>query len=263
MISTAPLYSGVHNWTSSDRIRMCGINEERRAPLSDEESTTGGCQHFGSQEFCVSSSFSKVELTAVGSGSNARGTNPDGNTTEKLGHRSEDQSDDPQPKMDYVGNPAEAEGLLVPLSSPGDGLKLPTPDSTEASHSRANCSWTPLSTQMSKQVDCSPAGVKALDSRHGVGEKNTFILATLGTGVPVEGTLPLVTTNFSQLPAPICPPAPGSASGTPSVPDPFQVPLSVPAPVPHSGLVPVQVATSASAPSPPLAPAAPSVPTLI
>ncbi|KAM7338477.1 hypothetical protein ACRRTK_001961 [Alexandromys fortis] len=269
MISTAPLYSGVHNWTSSDRIRMCGLNEERRAPLSDEESTTGDCQHFGSQEFCVSSSFSKVELTAVGSGSNARGANPDGSTTEKLGHRSEDQPDDPQPKMDYVGNAGEAEGLLMPLSSPGDGLKLPTPDSTEASHSRANCSWTPLSTQMSKQVDCSPAGVKALDSRHSVGEKNTFILATLGTGVPVEGTLPLVTTNFSQLPAPICPPAPGSASVTPSVPDPFQVPLSVPAPVPHSGLVPVQVATSASAPSPPLAPvpalapAPPSVPTLI
>ncbi|XP_057616080.1 BCL-6 corepressor-like protein 1 [Chionomys nivalis] len=269
MISTAPLYSGVHNWTSSDRIRMCGLNEERRAPLSDEESTTGDCQHFGSQEFCVSSSFSKVELTAVGSGSNARGANPDGSTTEKLGHRSQDQPDDPQPKMDYVGNAGEAEGLLMPLSSPGDGLKLPTPDSTEASHSRANCSWTPLSTQMSKQVDCSPAGVKALDSRHSVGEKNTFILATLGTGVPVEGTLPLVTTNFSQLPAPICPPAPGSASVTPSVPDPFQVPLSVPAPVPHSGLVPVQVATSASAPSPPLAPvpalapAPPSVPTLI
>ncbi|XP_041498137.1 BCL-6 corepressor-like protein 1 [Microtus oregoni] len=269
MISTAPLYSGVHNWTSSDRIRMCGLNEERRAPLSDEESTTGDCQHFGSQEFCVSSSFSKVELTAVGSGSNARGANPDGSTTEKLGHRSEDQPDDSQPKMDYVGNAGEAEGLLMPLSSPGDGLKLPTPDSTEASHSRANCSWTPLSTQMSKQVDCSPAGVKALDSRHSVGEKNTFILATLGTGVPVEGTLPLVTTNFSQLPAPICPPAPGSASVSPSVPDPFQVPLSVPAPVPHSGLVPVQVATSASASSPPLAPvptlapAPPSVPTLI
>ncbi|MEJ1275901.1 BCL6 co-repressor-like 1 [Cricetulus griseus] len=240
---TAPLYSGVHNWTSSDRIRMCGINEERRAPLSDEESTTGDCQHFGSQEFCVSSSFSKVELTAVGSGSNARGANPDGSTTEKLGHRSEDQPDDPQPKMDYVGNAGEAEDLLVPLSSPGDGLKLSTPDSTEASHSRANCSWTPLSTQMSKQIDCSPAGVKALDSRHSVGEKNTFILATLGTGVPVEGTLPLVTTNFSQLPTPICPPAPGSASVTPSVPDPFPVPLSVPAPVPHSGLVPVQPGT--------------------
>ncbi|XP_059242060.1 BCL-6 corepressor-like protein 1 isoform X2 [Mustela nigripes] len=270
MISTAPLYSGVHNWTSSDRIRMCGINEERRAPLSDEESTTGDCQRFGSQEFCVSSSFSKVELTAVGSGSNARGADPDGSTAEKLGHKSEDKPDDPQPQMDYAGNVAEAEGLLVPLSGSGDGLKLPAPDgATEAGDSRADCSWAPLSTQMSKQVDCSAAGVKALDSRHGVGEKNTFILATLGTGVPVEGTLPLVTTNFSPLPAPICPPAPSSASVPPSVPDPFQVPLSVPTPVPHSGLVPVQVATSVPAPSPPLAPvpalapAPPSVPTLI
>ncbi|XP_032186118.1 BCL-6 corepressor-like protein 1 isoform X2 [Mustela erminea] len=270
MISTAPLYSGVHNWTSSDRIRMCGINEERRAPLSDEESTTGDCQRFGSQEFCVSSSFSKVELTAVGSGSNARGADPDGSTAEKLGHKSEDKPDDPQPQMDYAGNVAEAEGLLVPLSGSGDGLKLPAPDgATEAGDSRADCSWAPLSTQMSKQVDCSAAGVKALDSRHGVGEKNTFILATLGTGVPVEGTLPLVTTNFSPLPAPICPPAPSSASAPPSVPDPFQVPLSVPTPVPHSGLVPVQVATSVPAPSPPLAPvpalapAPPSVPTLI
>nr|KAF6359526.1 BCL6 corepressor like 1 [Myotis myotis] len=269
MISTAPLYSGVHNWTSSDRIRMCGINEERRAPISDEESTTGDCQHFGSQEFCVSSSFSKVELTAVGSGSNARGADADGSATEKLGHKSEDKPNSPQPKMDYAGNVAEAEGLLVPLSGPEDGLKLPPTDSTEAGSSRPDCSWTPLSTQMSKQVDCSPAGVKALDSRHGVGEKNTFILATLGTGVPMEGTLPLVTTNFSPLPAPICPPAPSSASVPPSVPDPFQVPLSVPAPMPHSGLVPVQVATSVAAPSPPLAPvpalaqAPPSVPTLI
>ncbi|XP_057394635.1 BCL-6 corepressor-like protein 1 isoform X1 [Balaenoptera acutorostrata] len=268
MISTAPLYSGVHNWTSSDRIRMCGINEERRAPLSDEESTTGDCQRFGSQEFCVSS-FSKVELTAVGSGSNARGADPDGSATEKLGHKSEDRPDDAQPKMDYTGNVAEAGGPLVSLSSPGEGLKLPTSDGLEASNGTADCSWTPLSTQMSKQVDCSPAGAKALDSRQGVGEKNTFILATLGTGVPVEGTLPLVTTNFSPLPAPICPPAPSSASVPPSVPDPFQVPLSVPAPVPHSGLVPVQVATSVPAPSPPLAPvpalapAPPSVPTLI
>ncbi|XP_028338462.1 BCL-6 corepressor-like protein 1 isoform X3 [Physeter macrocephalus] len=268
MISTAPLYSGVHNWTSSDRIRMCGINEERRAPLSDEESTTGDCQHFGSQEFCVSS-FSKVELTAVGSGSNARGADPDGSATEKLGHKSEDRPDDAQPKMDYAGNAAEAGGPLVPVSSPGDGLKLPTSDGPEVSNGTADCSWTPLSTQMSKQVDCSPAGAKAVDSRQGVGEKNTFILATLGTGVPVEGTLPLVTTNFSPLPAPICPPAPSSASVPQSVPDAFQVPLSVPAPVPHSGLVPVQVATSVPAPSPPLAPvpalapAPPSVPTLI
>ena len=143
-----------------------------------------------------------MELTAVGSGSNARGSDPDGSATEKLGHKSEDKSDDTQPKMDYAGNVAEAGGPLVPLSSPGDGLKLPASDGPEAGSGTADCSWTPLSTQMSKQVDCSPAGAKALDSRHSVGEKNTFILATLGTGVPVEGTLPLVTTNFNPLPAP-------------------------------------------------------------
>lgn len=36
------------------------VSYARRAPLSDEESTTGDCQHFASQEFCVSNSFSKV-----------------------------------------------------------------------------------------------------------------------------------------------------------------------------------------------------------
>lgn len=36
------------------------VSHARRAPLSDEESTTGDCQRFGSQEFCVSSTFSKV-----------------------------------------------------------------------------------------------------------------------------------------------------------------------------------------------------------
>lgn len=36
------------------------LSYARRAPLSDEESTTGDCQRFGTQEFCVSSSFSKV-----------------------------------------------------------------------------------------------------------------------------------------------------------------------------------------------------------
>uniref|UniRef100_A0A8C0JDH4 BCL6 corepressor like 1 n=1 Tax=Chelonoidis abingdonii TaxID=106734 RepID=A0A8C0JDH4_CHEAB len=60
MISTAPLYSGVHNWASAERICMCGLNEERRVPLSDEESNKSSSQHLGSQEFCVSSSLSKV-----------------------------------------------------------------------------------------------------------------------------------------------------------------------------------------------------------
>ncbi|XP_042335170.1 BCL-6 corepressor-like protein 1 isoform X1 [Sceloporus undulatus] len=92
MISAAPLYNGVHNWTGTERIRMCGLNEERRAPLSDEESSTSSSQHLGSPEFCVGNSFSKVELTAVSSsGSSSQGFEAEGIVEEKFGPKLEEQ----------------------------------------------------------------------------------------------------------------------------------------------------------------------------
>ncbi|XP_045708184.1 BCL-6 corepressor-like protein 1 isoform X4 [Phyllostomus hastatus] len=215
MISTAPLYSSVHNWTSSDRIRMCGINEERRAPLSDEESTTGDCQRFGSQEFCVSSTFSKVEFTAVGSGSNARGADPDGSATEKLGHKSEDKPDNPQQKMDYAGNVAEAEGLLVPLSSPGDGLKLSSsPEGAEAGNNRADCSWTPLSTQMSKQDRCLPGVLASPELRS---YPYAFSVAR-----PLTSDSKLVSLEVNRLPCA----SPSSSTSTQPAPDGVPGPLA-------------------------------------
>ncbi|XP_053773186.1 BCL-6 corepressor-like protein 1 isoform X4 [Desmodus rotundus] len=221
MISTAPLYSSVHNWTSSDRIRMCGINEERRAPLSDEESTTGDCQRFGSQEFCVSSTFSKVEFTAVGSGSNARGADPDGSATEKLGHKSEDKPDNPQQKMDYAGNVAEAEGLLVPLSSPGDGLKLSSPEGAEAGNNRADCSWTPLSTQMSKQVDCSPTGDRCLPGVLASPELRSYPYA-FSVARPLTSDSKLVSLEVNRLPCA----SPSSSTSTQPAPDGVPGPLA-------------------------------------
>ncbi|XP_037003003.2 BCL-6 corepressor-like protein 1 isoform X3 [Artibeus jamaicensis] len=221
MISTAPLYSSVHNWTSSDRIRMCGINEERRAPLSDEESTTGDCQRFGSQEFCVSSTFSKVEFTAVGSGSNARGADPDGSATEKLGHKSEDKPDDPQQKMDYAGNVAEAEGLLVPLSSPGDGLKLSSPEGAEAGNNRADCSWTPLSTQMSKQVDCSPTGDRCLSGVLASPELRSGSYP-FSVARPLTSDPKLVSLEVNRLPCA----SPSSSTSTQPAPDGVPGPLA-------------------------------------
>ncbi|KAM5289670.1 BCL-6 corepressor-like protein 1 isoform 4-T10 [Glossophaga mutica] len=221
MISTAPLYSSVHNWTSSDRIRMCGINEERRAPLSDEESTTGDSQRFGSQEFCVSSTFSKVEFTAVGSGSNARGADPDGSATEKLGHKSEDKPDNPQQKMDYAGNVAEAEGLLVPLSSPGDGLKLSSPEGAEAGNNRADCSWTPLSTQMSKQVDCSPTGDRCLPGVLASPELRSYPYA-FSVARPLTSDSKLVSLEVNRLPCA----SPSSSTSTQPAPDGVPGPLA-------------------------------------
>ncbi|KAK1346426.1 hypothetical protein QTO34_000282 [Cnephaeus nilssonii] len=223
MISTAPLYSGVHNWTSSDRIRMCGINEERRAPISDEESTTGDCQHFGSQEFCVSSSFSKVELTAVGSGSNARGADADGSATEKLGHKSEDKPNSPQPKMDYAENVAEAQSLLVPLSGPEDGLKLPPTDSAQAGggSSRPDCSWIPLSTQMSKQVDCSPAGDRCIPGVLASPELRSYPYA-FSVARPLTSDSKVVSLEVNRLPCA----SPSSSTSTQPAPDGVPGPLA-------------------------------------
>ncbi|XP_068930156.1 BCL-6 corepressor-like protein 1 isoform X2 [Petaurus breviceps papuanus] len=137
MISTAPLYSGVHNWTSTDRIRMCGINEDRRTSLSDEESKAAGCQGFRPQEFCVSSGFSKVELTAVGGGSDAQGVDAANGAKEKIGHKAGEQQPSTEPKMAPSGPDdsklvsLEVNGL--PCTSPSSGNSTqPVPDSGPA-----------------------------------------------------------------------------------------------------------------------------------
>uniref|UniRef100_A0A6I8PJJ0 BCL6 corepressor n=1 Tax=Ornithorhynchus anatinus TaxID=9258 RepID=A0A6I8PJJ0_ORNAN len=37
MLSATPLYGNVHSWMSNERVRMCGINEERKIPVNDGE----------------------------------------------------------------------------------------------------------------------------------------------------------------------------------------------------------------------------------
>ncbi|XP_026530489.1 BCL-6 corepressor-like protein 1 [Notechis scutatus] len=94
MISAAPLYSGVHNWTGAERLHTSSLDEERRAPLSDEESDTSSSQHLGSTEFC--NSFSKVEITAVsGSGGGAEGFEPEGTVETEAGPRLREQAHEP------------------------------------------------------------------------------------------------------------------------------------------------------------------------
>ncbi|MGH0131622.1 UNVERIFIED_CONTAM: hypothetical protein FKN15_047122 [Acipenser sinensis] len=38
MLSATPLYGTVHSWMNNERVRMCGINEERKVPVADGES---------------------------------------------------------------------------------------------------------------------------------------------------------------------------------------------------------------------------------
>ncbi|NXG37905.1 BCORL protein, partial [Dromaius novaehollandiae] len=198
MISTAPLYSGVHNWTSAERIRMCGLNEERRAPLSDEESKTSSSQHLGSQEFCVSSSLSKVELTAVsGGGSNAQGLDADGKVEEKLGPKLEEQLPDPNPSPECMGKTVKEDDVLGPLASQGDGRgqEPAIPRAAEQESTGADAAWTPADPHSDKQADVPPACSAAPESEPAAKEKSTPSTGAQGLGVLAEGTLSVVASN--------------------------------------------------------------------
>ncbi|NXO57368.1 BCORL protein, partial [Aramus guarauna] len=197
MISTAPLYSGVHNWTSTERIRMCGLNEERRAPLSDEESKTSSSQHLGSQEFCVSSSLSKVELTAVsGGGSSAQGLDADGKVEEKLGPKLEEQPPDPNSNPECAGKTVK-DDALGPLGSQGDGRgqEPAVPKAAEQESSGADAAWTPADPHSDKQADAPPACSVAPESEPAGKEKTTPSAGAQGPGVLAEGTLSVVVSS--------------------------------------------------------------------
>ncbi|XP_065412414.1 BCL-6 corepressor-like protein 1 isoform X2 [Chrysemys picta bellii] len=201
MISTAPLYSGVHNWTSAERICMCGLNEERRAPLSDEESNKSSSQHLGSQEFCVSSSLSKVELTAVSGGSNAQGLDATSSVEEKLGPKLEEQPPKPYPKLECAGQAVIEDNVVGPLANQGDGRELEPAvlGAVEPKSSSTDSAWTPADLHSDKQADASPACPNAPDSEHAGKEKSTLNAETQEAGVPVEETLPVVASSCNTL----------------------------------------------------------------
>uniref|UniRef100_A0A663EHW7 BCL6 corepressor like 1 n=1 Tax=Aquila chrysaetos chrysaetos TaxID=223781 RepID=A0A663EHW7_AQUCH len=169
MISTAPLYSGVHNWTSTERIRMCGLNEERRAPLSDEESKTSSSQHLGSQEFCVSSSLSEVSSLHV-----------------CLGSR--------RPFPDGTGR-ARACTLVGPAGPFSRGGHLGAVRAKQCSSSaRAVCHFC-LYPHSDKQADAPPACSVAPESEPAEKEKTTPSAGAQGPGVLAEGTLSVVVSS--------------------------------------------------------------------
>lgn len=53
MLATASLYNGIHDWTQTDSIRMCGIKEDRRSSLTDAESRKSAPQLVGTEDTCI------------------------------------------------------------------------------------------------------------------------------------------------------------------------------------------------------------------
>ncbi|XP_041076672.1 BCL-6 corepressor-like protein 1 isoform X2 [Polyodon spathula] len=75
MVSAPPLCSSVHDWVSNDHIRMCGINEERRASFTEEDSTNAASQRTVVKECCVTSTVTQDDCTRMNNG--------DGSTVDK------------------------------------------------------------------------------------------------------------------------------------------------------------------------------------
>ncbi|XP_053229483.1 BCL-6 corepressor-like protein 1 isoform X2 [Podarcis raffonei] len=245
MISAAPLYSGVHNWTGAERIRMCGLSEERRAPLSDEETNTSNSQHLGSPDFCTGSSFSKVELTAVSSsGGSAQGFEAEGIVEEELGPTLKEQPCEPDCAEKALkggdANPGKVrEGGLTRPESSG------SPDCARPSAKEA--------------AEVSPACPKALESEHPAKEKSTPAAGTALTAAataaaatatnscstltsaPATFTLKSVCFSTSQAPAmqKMALSFPPGAVITPSQPLVYLPPLPSPLGVPSALALPV------------------------
>ncbi|XP_061454505.1 BCL-6 corepressor-like protein 1 isoform X2 [Rhineura floridana] len=242
MISAAPLYSGVHNWTGTERIRMCGLGEERRAPLSDEESNTSNSQHLGSPDFRVGSSFSKVELTAVSSsGSGAQGFEAEGIVEEEIGPKLKEQPCEPE---------CAEKALKGGDANPGEGREARA-TKLESGGSGPDCVW-PSAKEAAAEV--SPACPKALEEEHTGKEKSTpsasttLTVSTAATtscstltSTPATFTLKSVCFSTSQAPAmqKMALSFPPGAVLAPSQPLVYLPPLSSPLGVPPTLALPV------------------------
>nr|XP_015207236.1 PREDICTED: BCL-6 corepressor-like protein 1 isoform X3 [Lepisosteus oculatus] len=77
MVSAPPLCSSVHGWVSADRIRMCGINEDRRAPYPEEEPARAGTQPAAPKECCTSGSVVQVDATQMNAEVSASSRSPE------------------------------------------------------------------------------------------------------------------------------------------------------------------------------------------
>ncbi|CAJ0940488.1 unnamed protein product [Ranitomeya imitator] len=109
MISAAPLFGGVHNWTSADRVRMCGISEDRRTTLSDEESKSSGAQPLGSDDRCVSAILPKVDLIPAPNQSDALMLQEVGATQVETGQKPKDKPpDSAEPEAAGIISPSKA-----------------------------------------------------------------------------------------------------------------------------------------------------------
>ncbi|XP_073498309.1 BCL-6 corepressor-like protein 1 isoform X2 [Phyllobates terribilis] len=222
MISAAPLFGGVHNWTSADRVRMCGITEDRRTTLSDEESKSSGAQSLGSDDRCVSAVLSKVDLIPASNQSDALMLQEVGATQVETGQKPEDKPPD--------GAEPEAAGTISPSKACSNLFrpqgKVVTKAATEnpilaapSRHSKKSEASRPLAPEKAAGLEPPAASMADVDS---AGKQNALLAPGIQmAGPPVDASHAVVSSGFPFTMSRICFP-------TTQVPNVQKLPLTFP-----------------------------------
>ncbi|KAM8952464.1 BCL-6 corepressor-like protein 1 isoform 2-T2 [Pelodytes ibericus] len=198
MISAAPLYSGVHNWPSADCVRMCGINEDRRTALSDEESKTSSSQHLGSEDRCVSSVLSKVDFIPATNQSDALMLQENGGADVETAQKLEEKPPDPI----LLASAAEtvAPEACVSISPPDNKqaanmLDTSTQGAPSTDSKRIESARTPA---VEKITGVDPSFQTAV-ADHSMKQKTVLGAGLKIAGQPVEASHTVVSSSFGTL----------------------------------------------------------------
>ncbi|XP_039621979.1 BCL-6 corepressor-like protein 1 isoform X1 [Polypterus senegalus] len=83
MVSAPPLCNSVHDWVNSDRIRMCGISEERKTSFAEEDTTQTATQ-LTIKECCSNTSPLQVNSNQMSNEDREEGNKEDGTSLAML-----------------------------------------------------------------------------------------------------------------------------------------------------------------------------------
>ncbi|XP_013924752.1 PREDICTED: BCL-6 corepressor-like protein 1 [Thamnophis sirtalis] len=178
MISAAPLYSGVHNWTGTERLHTCSLEE--------------------------SLPFSQVEITAVsGSGGGAEGFEPEGTVEKEAGPQLREQAHEPDCAQKALkDSDAKAGQLQEPEEAPQpdkssrrSSLDCPFASAAETAEVTPICPKAPESEQMGKEKGL-PAPAASVNPITATSS------SSCSTGAPAAATYTLKSVCFSTSPAP-------------------------------------------------------------
>ncbi|XP_075692700.1 BCL-6 corepressor-like protein 1 isoform X2 [Rhinoderma darwinii] len=220
MISAAPLYGGVHNWTSADRVRMCGINEDRRTPLSDEESKSNSTQHLGSEDRCVSSVLSKVDLIPATNQSDALMLQEVGATQVETGQKPEDKPPD-RTEPEAAGAISSSKACNNVSPPEGKAATNASENSTQAASSRHSKKTEPARAPTQEKAAAPEHPAAQPDEDDSVKQKTVLGPGLQIAGQSIDPSHAVVSSGFPFTMSRIC-------FSTTQVPNVQKLPLSFP-----------------------------------